>query len=34
MMHHRQMYESCHESDNSFMTQVLFVIIAALQKHL
>lgn len=33
MMHHRQMYKRCHESDNSFLTQVLFAINAALQIH-
>jgi hypothetical protein len=33
MMRHRQMYKSCHESDNSFLTQVLFAIDTALQIH-
>jgi hypothetical protein len=33
MMRHRQMYKSCHDSDNSFLTQVLFAIDTALQIH-
>lgn len=33
MMRHRQMYKSCHDSDNSFLTQVLFAIDTSLQIH-